>query len=208
MVDVAPALPAPTGYTVVIPPGWSRIPLRSGTDEAVKKIVDEAVEQLPDDVPKDKLSLLRMDLIKRLRKASREAKSNSGLDLYLPVETMHGVFVAASFIVSEFRYESVTEIDPSMVAARLLSTSEGAEPTTLDGAIGMRVERVAEPSEKRGVEYASRRVDYVVNVPEDPNRWVSVGFSTVADGEPRSEFADVLVELFDAIMTTFRWSHP
>ena len=43
-------------------------------------------------------------------------------------------------------------------------------------------------------------------VPEDDTRWVTVGFSTLADGDPKGAFADVLVELFDAVMTTFRWT--
>ncbi|MFF3488128.1 hypothetical protein ACFYXC_33290 [Streptomyces sp. NPDC002701] len=61
---------------------------------------------------------------------------------------------------------------------------------------------------ERKVEYASRRIDYVLPVPGTTvAQWVTVCFSTIADGDPRSEFADVLVELFDAVMTTFRWGY-
>jgi hypothetical protein len=35
-----------------------------------------------------------------------------------------------------------------------------------------------------------------------------VVFSTVGDGDPAGQFAGILVELFDAIMSTFRWTWP
>jgi hypothetical protein len=207
VVDVG-APPAPDGYTLVMPPGWERVPLRSGTDDALRKIVDDAVARAPDDVPRDKLSLVRMELLKRLRKSARDARDHSGLDLYLPVEEIHGVTVGASFVVSEFSFDSVAEVQPALVAARLLSTTDEAVPVTVDDALGVRVERVVEADARRGADFPARRVDYVLSVPEDPVRWVTVGFSTVADGDPRGELADVLVELFDAIMTTFRWRRP
>lgn len=189
-----------------MPPGWTRIPLRRGADEAILKIADDAVKRLPDDFPRDKASLVRMELVKRLRKTSREARDNAGLDLYLPVEEMHGLTVAASFVVAEVTFDSVVEVDPALVAARLLADSDDTEPVAVDDSMGVRAERVVNADLKRDAEYASRRVDYVLSVPEDPERWVTVGFSTIGDGDPRGDFADLLVELFDAIMTTFRWS--
>lgn len=196
----------PRGYTLVLPPGWERIPLRGDTDDAIRRIADDAVRRIPDDIPRDKISLVRMELIKRLRATAREARQNAGLDLYLPVQEMHGLTLAASFVVAEFSFDSVTEVDPALVAARLIADSGETEPVVVDDAMGVRTERVAGPDAGREVEFGSRRVDYVLSVPEDPERWVTVGFSTLADGDPRSEFADLLVELFDAVMTTFRWS--
>jgi hypothetical protein len=58
---------------------------------------------------------------------------------------------------------------------------------------------------KEDAELASRRVDYVIPVPMDPNRWVILSFSTVGAGDPEDEIAEATTELFDAIMTTFRW---
>ncbi|MGH3866440.1 MAG: hypothetical protein ACRDQ4_09950 [Pseudonocardiaceae bacterium] len=45
-------------------------------------------------------------------------------------------------------------------------------------------------------------------VPADPDRWVVVSFSTLGSGDPNDEHARLLVELFDAMMTTFRWRRP
>jgi hypothetical protein len=33
-----------------------------------------------------------------------------------------------------------------------------------------------------------------------------VVFSTLGDSDPEGEFAKILVQLFDAIMSTFRWT--
>ncbi|MEU3932766.1 hypothetical protein AB0E85_12125 [Streptomyces sp. NPDC029044] len=53
----------------------------------------------------------------------------------------------------------------------------------------------------------TRRVDYVIPVVDDPGRWISINFSTPGDGDIESEFTGVLVELFDAVVGTFKWSH-
>ncbi|WP_181788312.1 hypothetical protein [Streptomyces phytophilus] len=195
---------AAVGYTLVLPPNWSRIPLRDGTDEAILRIVDEAVADLPDDLPRDRIPEVRLELVRRLRKAAADARKSGGLDLYLPVQQLHGVTVAASFVVSEITLSAGA--DPALVLARLLADAEKSQPAAVDGSVGYRNERVARASGDEGGEYASRRVDYVLAVPEDDTRWVTVAFSTLADGDPKGAFADVLVELFDAVMTTFRWT--
>jgi hypothetical protein len=49
-------------------------------------------------------------------------------------------------------------------------------------------------------------VDYVVAVPGDPDRYLAVAFSTFGGGDPDDAFARQLVELFDAMMSTWRWT--
>jgi hypothetical protein len=44
-------------------------------------------------------------------------------------------------------------------------------------------------------------------VADHPGRWISINFSTPGDGDLESEFTGVLVELFDAVVGTFRWSY-
>jgi hypothetical protein len=53
----------------------------------------------------------------------------------------------------------------------------------------------------------TRRVDYVLPVADHPGRWISINFSTPGDGDIDSEFTGVLVELFDAVVGTFKWSY-
>jgi hypothetical protein len=97
-------------------------------------------------------------------------------------------------------------VDPAMIVSHLAAESRDARPAMVDGAMAVRIERTAAPQPAEGVEYGSRRVDYVISVPEDPDRWLAVAFSTLGGGDPDDQYARLLVELFDAIMSTFRWS--
>jgi hypothetical protein len=55
-------------------------------------------------------------------------------------------------------------------------------------------------------DYGSRRVDYIVPVPGEVDRWLVIAFSTIGGGDPDDNVARLLVELFDAMMATFRWA--
>ncbi|MBC9723462.1 hypothetical protein [Streptomyces sp. TRM68367] len=70
---------------------------------------------------------------------------------------------------------------------------------------GVRTERTVAADALGGGELGSRRVEYVVPVPGDHGRWFGVVFSTLGAGDPKDEIADLFVELFDAMMSTFRW---
>ncbi|MGI9001321.1 MAG: hypothetical protein ACR2GH_06600 [Pseudonocardia sp.] len=198
------AAPAPSGYTMVLPPGWSRIPLRRGTEQAIGRILDRAFAGLP----RDRVASLRHELQLRLRDLAGRARESCGLDLYLPTGQMGEVTAAASFVVAEMSLVSAEPMDPAMLVARLVADSDHTSTVELAGTAGTRTEHVAAADAEQGVEHGSRRVDYVLPVPEDPDRWVIVSFSTLGSGDPTDEFAQLLVELFDAIMTTFRWRRP
>jgi hypothetical protein len=85
---------------------------------------------------------------------------------------------------------------------------EAGKVREIAGTLGVRWEYVEPPALDEGVETYSRHVDYTVPVPrKGVGRWLAVTFSTVGDGDPGSEFTRALGELFDALMTTFRWSY-
>jgi len=189
---------------MVLPPGWSRIPLRRGTEQAIGRILDRAFAGLP----RDRVASLRHELQLRLRDLAGRARESCGLDLYLPTGQMGEVTAAASFVVAEMSLVSAEPMDPAMLVARLVADSDHTSTVELAGTAGTRTEHVAAADAEQGVEHGSRRVDYVLPVPEDPDRWVIVSFSTLGSGDPTDEFAQLLVELFDAIMTTFRWRRP
>ena len=197
-------LPA-AGYTVVIPPGWSRIPLRQGTNAAIKKILDESFRHLP----RDRVAPYRLEIERRLKALAAQSRSNAGLDLYLPVDPAQDGPVPASFLVSEARYsppaEASEEIDPVQVLAYLASESAGARIIEADGAPGLRTEQIVRPGPEAEIQYASRRVEYTLAVPGNPGRWLVVAFSTPGSADPDGQLARLLTELFDAIMLTFRW---
>ncbi|WP_409059059.1 hypothetical protein [Streptomyces sp. SYP-A7185] len=195
------------GYTLIIPPGWTRIPLKEGTEEAVKEIVDEAAERISGDLPRDKVAKARLELYRRLNTSVNDARRRGGVDLYLPVEPMHGILVAASIIVAKVAPALRDGVDRQDVLAQLLTDSADAESVEVAGSAAVRKERTVDADPEKGAEAPSKHVDYVVQVPSTgaDSGWVVISFSTIGDGDPAGDLAEVLVELFDAIMTTFRW---
>lgn len=200
--------PAAGGYTVVIPPGWCRIPLRQGTNAAIKKILDRSFRHLP----RDRVAPYRMEIERRLKILVAQSRSNAGLDLYFPVDPAQDGPVPASFLVSEARYsppaedgEDGGEIDPAQVLAYLASESAGARIVEADGAPGLRTEQIVRPGPEAEFQYATRRVEYTLAVPGNPGRWLVAAFSTPGSADPDGQLARLLTELFDAIMLTFRW---
>lgn len=196
------------GYTLVIPPGWSRIPLRDGTAEAVKKIADDAAERISSDVPRDKLIEARLELHRRLNEVVKDAQRRDGLDLYLPVEPLRGHITSASFIVAKVDTSLRDGVTRQEVLSHLVSDYDFTEPVDVHDTAGVRGERVLEANPAKGVEVPSRHVDYILPVPSTAgpdSEWIVVSFSTIGDGNPQGKFSDILVELFDALMTTFRW---
>jgi hypothetical protein len=204
--EVAGGSTAPTGYTIVLPPAWQKIPVRQGTEKAVKAIVDQAFVNLPKDIPRDKVTPYRIELERQLSAAAKRARQNGGTELYLPVELMHGTLVPASFVVSEGAISSGEELNPAAIISHIAAEGEGGRTVTVDGAIGVRTEHTARPNPDAGIDQASRRVDYVLSVPGNAGRWLVIAFSALGAGDPEDKFATLLVELFDAIMSTFRWA--
>lgn len=212
----------PTGYRLLLPEDWVQIPLRQGEEEdVVRSIVAAAFARVPADVPRDKLTPLRLEMERRLRAAVAAARKAKALDMYLPMRLTREVNLGASITVSDARLPvssgpnggSRREPAPAEIAVQLLSAGGG--PSTaemdlssgeIDGALAIRRERVAPADPERGAELATRRVEYLVSVPGDPRKWLVAAFSTIGAGDPRDDLAEAMVEWFDALMTTFRWS--
>lgn len=211
--DQTVPLPPVTGYRILLPSQWEQIPLRQGTEEAVRRILDAAFSAIPDNAPQDKIGPYKRELERRFRAAISQAQHGNALDLYLPVKPTAEVNIGASIIVSEdllpTRERDADLRDPTQVAVQLLAQDgvDGGDWSSgeIDGALAVRREHVVQADSDKGVELASRRVEYIVSVPDDPNRWFISAFSTVGDGDPRDDLAEALVEWFDAVMATFRW---
>jgi hypothetical protein len=200
--------PPTTGYTIVLPPGWQQIPLQLGTGKAVKKILDDAFSKLGLDLPRDKVTPYRKELERRLGQLITQARRNGGVCLYLPVEFMHGTPISASFVVFEGSLGSTGDIDPALIVSHLAAGETNAKPVSVNGAMAVRIERTTPPDPSNEIEHSSRRVDYVISVPEEQDRWLVVAFSTPDSKDQDGKHAKLLVELFDAMMATFRWTRP
>ncbi|MCX5560409.1 hypothetical protein [Streptomyces sp. NBC_00038] len=223
MVDplTEPASP-PTGYGFLLPQDWAQIPLRQGNaEDAVRSLVASAFARVPADVPRDKLTPLRLELERRLRAAVAAARRAEALEMYLPVKLAGEVNLGASFTISNARLPArsgpdgaSSEVsDPAEIAVQLLTADGTASASEMDlssgevdGTLAVRRERVVPAAPELGAELGSRRVEYLVAVPGDPGQWLVAAFSTLGAGNPRDDLADAMVEWFDALMTTFRWS--
>ncbi|MFI9728021.1 MULTISPECIES: hypothetical protein [unclassified Streptomyces] len=201
--------PVPTGFNLVLPPGWGKVDLHEEVvNESILTLVDRSIDQLPKDLPRDDVSKVRMELFKQLRKAARKASRANGMVLYLPVERVRGSVVPASFVVSEPINATGAGFHSNQVVNGVAAARGESETVTVDGSTATRIERIVPPPEKSEIEFSSRRVEYILPLPGSPfPRWLAVTFSTVGDGKPDSEYSSALVDLFDAVMMTFRWSY-
>jgi hypothetical protein len=199
-----------SGYTLVLPPEWERIPVRVGSKQAIKSILDRQFNRLSPKVSRDQLIQYRVEVEGKLRAIVSDARSRGATELYLPVDFRGGIPVTGSFIVSEGSLGSAGDeqesVDPAKVVAYLVAESDGGTIVEVDGAAGLRTEQIAAPDDEHGIEHGSRRVDYIIPVPGQSGRWLVVAFSTLGGGDPDDEYAKLLVRLFDAIMSTFRWT--
>jgi len=188
---------AAIGYRIVLPPGWARIPLRSGTDAAVAAVLGAISAGLPAEATEQ--------IGAELRRAVTAATNSNGIDLYLPVTTPLGPVIAGSFVVAQVAFGATEPLDPALLLAGL-AADPGVQRVIVDGTFCSRAESTAPADPARGGAMPSRRVDYVLPVPDDPDRWVVVTFSALRAHDPTDDPSTVWVELFDAIMGTFRWT--
>jgi hypothetical protein len=198
-----------TSYRVVVPQPWVRIPVRGGgTAERISQVVARAAERLPKEMPPDERGPWVREQERRLATSVREAEDNGGVDLYLPSGPSHGILVGASIVVSEVKPPGASGGDGDALVGGVYAelVADGAVPVTIDGTTWVRSERVVAPDLARvEVDVPTRRVTYTAALPDDPRSWVLVAFSCVGDGDPDSENTRIVVDLFDAIMGTWRW---
>lgn len=192
-------------YSIVLPPGWRRIPVRSGSAAAIRTAVGEALSALPKDAPRDKITPYRAELERRLTDLVRDVRGKGGIDLCLPVLPVYGAPMPASFVVSQVTIGSSDAVPMAEVLAFLAAQDDESHPVIVGGTSGLRIDRMAGPDPDSGVDLPSRRVDYAVPVPGTTDQWLVIAFSAMGPKGAGDDIATLLTSLFDAMMTTFRW---
>ncbi|MBV9025320.1 MAG: hypothetical protein JO362_16355 [Streptomycetaceae bacterium] len=190
------------GYTLVVPKEWRKIPVRKGTDQAIKRILDEAFAHYS----RDEIVQQRRDVEMRLRDVIKNARQNAGVDLFLPIRTQNKDMLA-SFLISYAEFGRLDAPSAQAVLGHVKTTLDNANWIELAGVRGMRTERVCPPDRDRDINFASRRVEYLLPVPNTADSWLVASYSTLGDGDPESELSKLFCDLFDAIMLTFRWTY-
>jgi hypothetical protein len=199
---------ATSGYRLVLPPGWVPVPVRDAAPGTAHEVISTAFKKPPEGIPRDAFTSARIELERRLERMISKAKANGGLELFLACGHTYVNPVPASFLVAEGSLGDSCD-DPLAVVTAIAegAARDGGKPgqlTALDGAPAARVERIAAPEAED--DQASLRVEYTTPVPNGAGRWMVITFSTLGDGDPAGEYAGLLAELFDAIMSTFHWT--
>lgn len=186
-----------TGYTLRLPPGWIRIPLRTEveSDGAIATVLDARFD----------LSELRLrDTMRaRLGQLVATARRRNGLDAYVPISPPPGLNGGAAFIVSGPHLGPAA----SRNIVDLPSSAQRDEVPFLDmnGTGSLRRERGSPSASAPGRPAPSIQVvDYFLAIPGQTRRWIVVTLSIVGISRDLDASRD-LVHLFDETMTTFRW---
>lgn len=215
--------PLAQSYRLVLPPAWGSLPVGPDSDRAVQELLDRSMADVPSSAPPDQVRAARRLVEGRLRSALAQAAQSGGRAVYLPVDRMHGLSIEASFIVSEI---DLRETDPgtdvgaeegefpdqraqARVLLALATSDDSSSIVEVAGAAAVRTERVVRPRADQPVEgedgRSSYRVDYVFAIPGSSGRWASVSFSAMQTFDGDEDVTPLLVALFDALMTTWRW---
>lgn len=194
-----------SGYRVALPPPWTRIPLDDTAEATIQAIVDDvAAKHTPKQVSPDEVGPRKRELVRELMTQVSQARDNGGVDLYLPLQQIRGYSVQASFVVNRVIPDANMALDevPGVMASLL--RDDQTRPVTVSDTVWVRRERLVPRQGDDDVD--SVRVDYFTAMPGQARAWILVSFSSAGapivgpDGE-----GNMLVELFDAIMTTWRW---
>ncbi len=171
-------------FTVLLPPGWVRIPLDGGEGARMAAIVAAKVA----DVPRPRREQVRQRLIGVLRDTLRSARDAGGVDVLISLGEIRGVPIAASGVVTYLERGGKVPLDG--LQAEL---ARGGGVVTWTEIAGSRAVR------RRHGDASATMVDFFVPVPGRPGL-LSLSFGTIA-----GPLAEPLVMLFDAIAGSLRW---
>ncbi|GAA4287420.1 hypothetical protein [Georgenia daeguensis] len=221
-------------YSVTVPPGWVRLEI-DGDDGAESK-VSALVDHLTASVPRDSAPALRRAVENQLRGLVADARARGAIDLLVPVDRVEGLTLPASVMATvvtvpeagEAAHEDVLVAmvargagEPvavgETVAVRSLTRRDVTAQLATEVARAERALQAAgapagplagafddvEPAEGA----TSRHVRYLIGIPGRPAEFLALTLAVLEPADdPEAELGDALTELFDAVVSTLRWS--
>jgi hypothetical protein len=198
-----------SAYSIVDIPGWENLSLNAADHAELERRIDELAHgSVPEEVPRDTATPFRQEVRKHLSRLVDQARTAGAGLLCMPTQRMGDIAIPASYTVSEWRDIEREETAPSVMLEALAGDSSAQVSfIDIDGQPALREESVEAPDPKADplATHAGRRVTYTVSAPQDARVWLVFAFVTLGDGDPHGALADLLVELFDAQLTTLRW---
>ena len=189
----------PAGWSLTLPPGWWHIPLDERRGQSVKALLDRRLASLP----RDRVATLRRELEGELTRLAERAAQNDAVDMYLSVDLMRGLPVAATCLVTVVPTGVGTALPAAELAAMMGDRSnDEVGVVEVAGAPAARVRRREPVDEADGYSSGDLPVTRLQVYVPVPNRaeTLLLSFST-----PIDPIADAMVALFDAIAGSLRW---
>ncbi len=196
--DGAEEKTTPTGWSLILPPGWWHVPLDERRGQSLTALLDRQLASLP----RDRVARLRREVEAELTRMAERAVANGAVDLYLNIDLVRGLPVAATCLVTVVPTGVGAALPPAELAA-IMGDRPDDEVGVLEvaGAPAARVRR-REPVDEAGIstgELPVTRLQVYVPVPNKAEMLL-LSFST-----PIDPIADAMVTLFDAIAGSLRW---
>lgn len=189
-----------SGFRMVLPKDWHGIPLDGVADRSK---LDRFVRQMAGSAPE--AAHLREQVALLLQHVVARARSEGALHIAVYYQVLGNSVVGASLVVNasvvptQFRTEPGVDLD-AMAAELAGSSGEDVDAgvVTVNGGPAIRLRRRVKATIE-DVSATAESLQYFVPSPEG-RQMIVLNFST-----PSVPVADALVDLFDAMATTFDW---
>lgn len=191
-------------YTMLLPPGWARIPLDDQVPLRIRSLVAERLGA----APAERREALRTGLTRELTSVLGAAARRGGIDVLLSIDPVAGEPVPASALVTHLAGQGGGNALDALVGTLVVG---GADHTVRELGVvevaggpavrrlSARRERVPDEGDLRGGVLHVTQVDYFVPLPGTDDLLV-LTFST-----PIEQLGPPLVRLFDVMAESFRW---
>jgi hypothetical protein len=180
-----------TGYRLVVPDGWFAVDLDPGRRErSVAALVERQFAGL------DNAPHLKAQAQQELLTRAEAANAAGGLEMFLSLQQVAGIPIAASLVVFLVPPPGTREVTVEELSRTLDDDDRQVDVVNLPAGTSVRVlRRIGSQDES-----ASATLEVFVPVPGSGGGWLLLSFSA-----PLGPLAPALTKLFDAICTTLRW---
>lgn len=189
-------------YTLLLPPGWARVPLDRKTPARVKALVADRLSAAP---PQHR-EALRTQLTREITQALTTAARHGGLDLLLSLDPVAGQPVPASVLVTHLRVDGspVESLRRTLASGAPLLDVQELGTVEIAGAtavrrLSTRKERIDPVGELPGGVLHAIQLEFFLPLPGGGGVLL-LTFST-----PIEQLGPAMVRLFDVMATSLRW---
>jgi hypothetical protein len=179
-----------SGYRLVVPDGWFAVDLEPGRREhSVAALIKRQFAGI------DNAPHLKQQARQELLAQTRAAQTAGGLEMFLSLQQVAGVPLAASLVIFLIPPPGTLVVTAQDLARSLAGAERQAAAVDLPAGQAVRVLGRTSALDKS----ASATLEVFVPVPHS-GEWLLLSFAT-----PLSPLVPALTKLFDAICTTLRW---